>query len=401
MEEKETIADICERLRETSDEWDCTELVEKWGFSCGDFANCGECGKRFYASIADRIEAAHEREMATTTPAAIANLANFLGTSGYDTLGNERHKAVCELRNIHTDAGGFVKELAAAIGVEWKAPRVKQTISEIRDRLIHLLGGDAQVDLANLGRPYHEGGAVLDAGVIRECKKPTSETYTGLTLRFPNPAETPDDGDASVTSDARSDTSEAVKKLREFALGEVANFMGPNDAEELLSIARRIEAMEVMEEIDEERRARADEDTREKLEEDIKSTQWCVSLKDVLGWLDRQAAITERNCRAEYDDMRDYLQAQVDRLRGEVEHLNKAPEAYRLANEALREQNMELRRTLDDLHERYANADAVNGLVEHANDCLKAEADRQRDALERCRLAYETVRGLFDGWDGE
>jgi hypothetical protein len=192
-DERETIHDICTDLRD---------------------AGAGWHSAAFLNGLADRIEAAHEREMATTTPAAIANLANFLGTSGYDTLGNERHKAVCELRNIHTDAGGFVKELAAAIGVEWKAPRVKQTISEIRDRLIHLLGGDAQVDLANLGKPYHEGGAVLDAGVIRECKKPTPETYTGLTLRFPNPAETQDDGDASVTSDARSDedTREDVER---------------------------------------------------------------------------------------------------------------------------------------------------------------------------------------------
>jgi hypothetical protein len=60
----------------------------------------------------------------------------------YDVLGNERHKAVCELREIQTDAGGFVKALANALGVEWQAPRVAQTIAEVRDRLIHLLGGD-------------------------------------------------------------------------------------------------------------------------------------------------------------------------------------------------------------------------------------------------------------------
>ena len=60
----------------------------------------------------------------------------------YDELGNERHKAVCRLREIQTDAGGFVKALAEAVGVEWQAPRVHQTIAEVRDRLIHLLGGD-------------------------------------------------------------------------------------------------------------------------------------------------------------------------------------------------------------------------------------------------------------------
>lgn len=62
----------------------------------------------------------------------------------YDVLGNERHKAVCELKKIHTDAGGFVKALANALGVEWQAPRVHQTIAEVRDRLIHLLGGDTK-----------------------------------------------------------------------------------------------------------------------------------------------------------------------------------------------------------------------------------------------------------------
>lgn len=62
----------------------------------------------------------------------------------YDVLGNERHKAVCELKKIHTDAGGFVKALANALGVEWQAPRVHQTIAEVRDRLIHLLGGDTE-----------------------------------------------------------------------------------------------------------------------------------------------------------------------------------------------------------------------------------------------------------------
>ena len=60
----------------------------------------------------------------------------------YDELGNERQKAIAELRDIQTDAGGFVKALANALGVEWQAPRVHQIIAEVRDRLIHLIGGD-------------------------------------------------------------------------------------------------------------------------------------------------------------------------------------------------------------------------------------------------------------------
>lgn len=84
-------------------------------------------------------------------------------TSTYDVLGNERHKAVCELRKIHADAGGFVKALANALGVEWQAPRVHQTIAEVRDQLIHLLGGD-EPDLQK--SPIFEDSGNDDAGEI-------------------------------------------------------------------------------------------------------------------------------------------------------------------------------------------------------------------------------------------
>ena len=89
----------------------------------------------------------------------------------YEVLGNERHKAVCELRKIQTDAGGFVKALANALGVEWQAPRVHQTIAEVRDRLIHLLGGDEpdlqkSPKLANSG--VDDGGKVTITDEFRE-----------------------------------------------------------------------------------------------------------------------------------------------------------------------------------------------------------------------------------------
>lgn len=62
-------------------------------------------------------------------------------TSTYDVLGNERYKAVCRLLEVNTDACGLVRALASAIGVKWQAPRVTQTLAEVRDRLIYLLGG--------------------------------------------------------------------------------------------------------------------------------------------------------------------------------------------------------------------------------------------------------------------
>lgn len=62
-------------------------------------------------------------------------------TSTFDVLGNERYKAVCRLLEVNADAGGFVRALASAIGVKWQAPRITQTLAEVRDRLIYLLGG--------------------------------------------------------------------------------------------------------------------------------------------------------------------------------------------------------------------------------------------------------------------
>lgn len=63
----------------------------------------------------------------------------------YDVLGNERHKAVCKLREMpklypNKDGGAdlyaWKRELADAIGAD------TELFSAIRNRLIHLLGGD-------------------------------------------------------------------------------------------------------------------------------------------------------------------------------------------------------------------------------------------------------------------
>lgn len=63
----------------------------------------------------------------------------------YDVLGNERHKAICKLREMpklypNKDGGAdlyaWKRELANAIGAD------TELFSAIRDRLIHLLGGD-------------------------------------------------------------------------------------------------------------------------------------------------------------------------------------------------------------------------------------------------------------------
>lgn len=60
----------------------------------------------------------------------------------YDVLGNERHKAVCELRNTSLETGSAVKKLAHALGVKWNPDNVLKSMGLLRGRLIHLLGGD-------------------------------------------------------------------------------------------------------------------------------------------------------------------------------------------------------------------------------------------------------------------
>ena len=68
-------------------------------------------------------------------------------------------------------------------------------------------------------------------------------------------------------------------------------------------------------------------DTREKLRDDamdwLKDHFACSTalMSELDTWLDRQAALTEQNCRLEYEDMRDYLQARVDSLTVENNNL--------------------------------------------------------------------------------
>ena len=77
----------------------------------------------------------------------------------YDVLSNERHKAICKLREMpklypNKDGGAdlyaWKRELANAIGAD------TELFSAIRDRLIHLLGGD-QPTLSELLREDDDG----------------------------------------------------------------------------------------------------------------------------------------------------------------------------------------------------------------------------------------------------
>lgn len=127
--------------------------------------------------IADRIVAAHERELAA------AKLAAEMPT--YDVDGNERHKAACELRDMkigklstHWD---FVCSLAARLNI----PRPNDEPYE--DYELHELIRDKLVDLL-------EG----------ECNFSTPESYMACEDGDPNPAETSPDEQTSVTLGTRS-----------------------------------------------------------------------------------------------------------------------------------------------------------------------------------------------------
>lgn len=122
--------------------------------------------------IADRIVAAHERELAA------AKLAAEMPT--YDVEGNERHKAACELRDMKigklSTHWNFVCSLAARLNI----PRPKDEPYEdyelhelIRDKLVSLLEG--------------------------ECNFSTPESYIACEDGDPNPAETSPDEQTSVT----------------------------------------------------------------------------------------------------------------------------------------------------------------------------------------------------------
>lgn len=80
---------------------------------------------------------------------------------------------------------------------------------------------------------------------------------------------------------------------------------------------------------------------------------------NILGLLDRQEAITELNCRMDYEDMRDYLQAQVDKLTDERDELQ-------------RERNLAIGRA--GYMERYAAEELAKLLGE--NDTIEVYDDK-------------------------
>lgn len=143
------------------------KALEEYGHDC-----CARIDDRIH-ECCQRIREAHEQkldDMRTTLEVALLWKDEQQGVTTYDALGNERHKAVCELRKLKCKSGlngSFVCELASVLNVPKDDAPYEDAVLHglIRDRLIHLLGGDqTTATLKDLHGIWKESGDGVDAG---------------------------------------------------------------------------------------------------------------------------------------------------------------------------------------------------------------------------------------------
>lgn len=130
-------------------------------------------------------------------------------------LATERQRMANEIAQIQTDAGGFVKALANALGIEWQSYHVQESLGEIRSKLVHLMGYEQSLFLApnetgkETGECIHrEGGTcMLDYslcdGCEDECNFSGAKSYTDDENDGPNPAGTSDEESKNVSCGTR------------------------------------------------------------------------------------------------------------------------------------------------------------------------------------------------------
>lgn len=141
---------------------DEVKALEDYGHDC-----CARIDDRIH-ECCRRIREAHEQELDSTRCAyeiSMALMEKQPSLVTYDVLDNERHKAICKLREMselypNKDGGAdlyaWKSALADAIGAD------TELFSAIRDRLIHLLGGD-QPTLSELFGILREDDDGVDA----------------------------------------------------------------------------------------------------------------------------------------------------------------------------------------------------------------------------------------------
>lgn len=136
---------------------------------------CARIDDRIY-ECCQRIREAHDVEVGSYQTALTWMYAAPLPQ--YDVLGNERHKAVCKLREMPDgypsySAYPFAKwyeDLSTALGID----KGERSCAKVRDTLIHLLGGDAMeaedgVDAGRCGDTSAGGDVHAAAGRVDNC----------------------------------------------------------------------------------------------------------------------------------------------------------------------------------------------------------------------------------------
>lgn len=154
-------------------------------------------------------------------------------------------------------------------------------------------------------------------------------------------------------------------------------------------------------------------DSREKLEADVRSkvvyspmvdkgTDAIVaSVGDAIGWLDRQAAITEANCRVECEYMRDYLQAELKKRDKRIAELE--AELHRsYAAQAAKAEELTLRgvRIAELQKQTKRQAEAI-GEWEIRCEALIAERNKWHVRCGKLLDAAHVMLGVTDEWDEE
>lgn len=161
-------------------------------------------------------------------------------------------------------------------------------------------------------------------------------------------------------------------------------------------------------------RSKAEQDTREKLEADVSSwvdehmgvmRRYSIDdvalISDVEGWLDRQAAITEREVRADqahksWKRWFDFYQPQIDELQAKVDEQEKMLADSREMFSGMRKQRDEMQAKVDEwkakAEEEKSNAD---GHWRNANNIAK-ERDELKDENARLRTCMESDKEQHD-----
>ena len=337
----------------------------------------------------------------------------------YDELDNERHKAIAELRKIDTDAGGFAKALANALGVKWQAPRVHRVLAEVRDRLIHLLGGN-QPTLSDLYGILQDG----EESESRSGESVSEMTKNAEIGKLDGDGTSPNDDGTCPNDDPTSSITDELRKFK----GHINVKLTPE-----MVLALRAEIDCIADRIDEQldRICQQQEAVLRATINSMREEQYrCDDLVDLL-----------RDASREYKDRhywkqvwhdravdlrmeRDELQEKCDRLKAKVEHQREQLAVYATmcdfgAIRALKRERNEhkhradnaeghvksLERRLDAAHETYRAllndaARDFRALTEERDELLAKLDDYDKTHVELPKDANDEYIHIGDVMDG-